>query len=133
IFVIILQTTEIKINQSATSDEKNSNSSKTNDREKFYQDKIEKLECEIKNIRNEALVDKEKIKSLTTSLISVTKSKDQLSTVIGEYEKTISDMVAKKEDVHKEYEARISYIEDERAKMERHLQNSEMAFNDVHE
>lgn len=55
------------------------------------------------------------------------------STVIGEYEKTISDMVSKKEDVHKEYEARIAYIEDERAKMERHLQNSEMAFNDVHE
>lgn len=42
-------------------------------------------------------------------------------------------MVSKKEDVHKEYEARISYIEDERSKMERHLQNSEMAFNDVHE
>lgn len=55
------------------------------------------------------------------------------STVIGEYEKTISDMVAKKEDVHKEYESRIAYIEEERAKMERHLQNSEMAFNDVHE
>lgn len=55
------------------------------------------------------------------------------STVIGEYEKTISDMVSKKEDVHKEYEARIAYIEEERAKMERHLQNSEMAFNDVHE
>lgn len=42
-------------------------------------------------------------------------------------------MVAKKEDIHKEYEARIAYIEDERLKMERHLQNSEMAFNDVHE
>lgn len=105
---------------------------------------------------------KEKIKTLTTSLMSVTKNKDQLryslffyiilitlfesldnlnfehnlfiySTVIVEYEKTISDMVSKKEDVHKEYEARISYIEDERSKMERHLQNSEMAFNDVHE
>ncbi|XP_050420122.1 transforming acidic coiled-coil-containing protein 1-like isoform X2 [Adelges cooleyi] len=100
---------------------------------KTLNEKIEKLECENKNLRNDVLADKEKIKSLTTSLITVTKSKDQLSTVIGEYEKTISDMVAKKEDVHKEYEARIAYIEDERAKMERHLQNSEMAFNDVHE
>lgn len=122
-----------KMNQSITKDEKISNSPKTNDREKNYQDKIEKLECEIKNLRNECIADKEKIKNLTNSLISVTKSKDQLSTVIGEYEKTISDMVSKKEDVHKEYEARIAYIEEERAKMERHLQNSEMAFNDVHE
>jgi len=42
-------------------------------------------------------------------------------------------MVAKKENIHKEYEARNAHIEEERAKMERHLQNSEMAFNDVHE
>lgn len=130
-----LNISESKMNQSITKDEKisNSSNSKTNDREKCYQDKIEKLECDIKNLRNECIADKEKIKNLTNSLISVTKSKDQLSTVIGEYEKTISDMVSKKEDVHKEYEARIAYIEEERAKMERHLQNSEMAFNDVHE
>ncbi|KAL4098728.1 hypothetical protein QTP88_023271 [Uroleucon formosanum] len=130
-----LNISDTKMNQSFTKDEKisNSSNSKTNDREKFYQDKIEKLECEIKNLKNECIADKEKIKNLTNSLISVTKSKDQLSTVIGEYEKTISDMVSKKEDVHKEYEARIAYIEEERAKMERHLQNSELAFNDVHE
>ncbi|XP_050420121.1 transforming acidic coiled-coil-containing protein 1-like isoform X1 [Adelges cooleyi] len=128
-----LNVSDLNISQTYTKDEKNSPNSKLGDREKFYQEKIEKLECENKNLRNDVLADKEKIKSLTTSLITVTKSKDQLSTVIGEYEKTISDMVAKKEDVHKEYEARIAYIEDERAKMERHLQNSEMAFNDVHE
>ncbi|CAI6366001.1 unnamed protein product [Macrosiphum euphorbiae] len=130
-----LNISDTKMNQSITKDEKisNSSNSKTNDREKCYQDKIEKLECEIKNLKNECIADKEKIKNLTNSLISVTKSKDQLSTVIGEYEKTISDMVSKKEDVHKEYEARIAYIEEERAKMERHLQNSELAFNDVHE
>lgn len=40
-------------------------------------------------------------------------------------------MIAKEENVHKEYEARIAHIEDKRAKMKRHLQNSEMAFNDV--
>ncbi|XP_022179979.1 spindle pole body component 110-like isoform X2 [Myzus persicae] len=130
-----LNISDSKMNQSITKDDKisNSSNSKPNDRDKFYQDKIEKLECEIKNLKNECIADKEKIKNLTNSLISVTKSKDQLSTVIGEYEKTISDMVSKKEDVHKEYEARIAYIEEERAKMERHLQNSEMAFNDVHE
>ncbi|XP_026809294.1 transforming acidic coiled-coil-containing protein 1-like isoform X2 [Rhopalosiphum maidis] len=128
-----LNISDNKMNQSITKDEKITNSPKTNDKEKFYQDKIEKLEYEIKNLKIECIADKEKIKNLTNSLISVTKSKDQLSTVIGEYEKTISDMVSKKEDVHKEYEARIAYIEEERAKMERHLQNSEMAFNDVHE
>lgn len=42
------------------------------------QDKIEKLECENKNLRNECIADKEKIKNLTNSLVSVTKSKDQL-------------------------------------------------------
>ncbi|VVC30586.1 Hypothetical protein CINCED_3A013613 [Cinara cedri] len=128
-----LNISDNKINQSFNKDEKIINTSKTNDREKLYLEKIEKLECEIKNLRNDQMAEKEKVKNLTNSLISVTKSKDQLSTVIGEYEKTISDMVSKKEDVHKEYEARIAYIEEERAKMERHLQNSEMAFNDVHE
>jgi transforming acidic coiled-coil-containing protein 3 len=134
-FIKSLNISDSKMNQSITKDEKisNNSNSKTNDRDKCYQDKIEKLECEIKNLKNECIADKEKIKNLTNSLISVTKSKEQLSTVIGEYEKTISDMVSKKEDVHKEYEARIAYIEEERAKMERHLQNSELAFNDVHE
>lgn len=44
----------------------------------FLQEKIEKLEFEIKSLRNECMADKEKIKNLNNSLMSVTKSKDQL-------------------------------------------------------
>lgn len=50
-----------------------------------------------------------------------------------EYEKTMSQMVCKRDEEKKEYEATVRKIEAERDNTLQHLNNLENAFNDIHQ
>lgn len=50
-----------------------------------------------------------------------------------EYEKTISQMLNKREDEKKEFETTIKKVEAERDSTMHHLNNLENAFNDIHQ
>lgn len=50
-----------------------------------------------------------------------------------EYEKTISQMVTRREEEKKEFEATMKKIEAERDSTVQHLNNLENAFNDIHQ
>lgn len=50
-----------------------------------------------------------------------------------EYEKTMSQMVSKRDDEKKEFDAMIKKIESERDNTLQHLNNLENAFNDIHQ
>uniref|UniRef100_A0A1B6J7W2 Transforming acidic coiled-coil-containing protein C-terminal domain-containing protein n=2 Tax=Homalodisca TaxID=139475 RepID=A0A1B6J7W2_9HEMI len=62
-----------------------------------------------------------------------TKSRQQLSLVMEEYEKTISQLVAQKEEEKKESEVQKELLMKERDTAMQHLNNMEIAFNDVHQ
>ncbi|XP_046688661.1 LOW QUALITY PROTEIN: transforming acidic coiled-coil-containing protein 3-like [Homalodisca vitripennis] len=62
-----------------------------------------------------------------------TKSRQQLSLVMEEYEKTISQLVAQKEEEKKESECKKELLMKERDTAMQHLNNMEIAFNDVHQ
>ncbi len=55
------------------------------------------------------------------------------SVILGDYEKTISQMLTKREEEKKEHEAMIKKIEAERDSTVQHLNNLENAFNDIHQ
>ena len=53
--------------------------------------------------------------------------------IMEEYEKTISQLVTKREDEKKEFEQQKEAIANERDSALVHLNNLEVAFNDVHQ
>jgi transforming acidic coiled-coil-containing protein 3 len=53
--------------------------------------------------------------------------------VMEEYEKTISQMVTRRDEEKREFEASVRKIEAERDSAVQHLNNLENAFNDVHQ
>lgn len=55
------------------------------------------------------------------------------SLVMEEYEKTISQLVAQKEEDKKEFEVQKDLLMKERDTAMQHLNNMEIAFNDVHQ
>lgn len=55
------------------------------------------------------------------------------SVVMGEYEKTISQMLTKRDEEKKEFEATVKKVEAERDSTVQHLNNLENAFNDIHQ
>lgn len=52
---------------------------------------------------------------------------------MGEYEKTISQMLTKRDEEKKEFEATVKKAEAERDSTVQHLNNLENAFNDIHQ
>lgn len=66
-----------------------------------------------------------KFKVLLTSNVS--------SLVMQEYEQTISQLVAEKEQMKKSFEVQKDLIMNERDTAMQHLNNMEIAFNDVHQ
>lgn len=90
--------------------------------EKEYKEKIKKLE------KNEAKLEKE-ISEKNKEMQGMTRSKEQMNAIVVEYEKTITQMVSHKEG----FDSRLKAVENERDTAAQHLNNLEIAFNDVHQ
>uniref|UniRef100_A0A1B6KP51 Transforming acidic coiled-coil-containing protein C-terminal domain-containing protein n=2 Tax=Graphocephala atropunctata TaxID=36148 RepID=A0A1B6KP51_9HEMI len=88
--------------------------------------KVSELEAELKAATEREL-------KLRKEVHERTKSRQQLSLVMEEYEKTISQLVAQKEEEKKEFEVQKDLLMKERDTAMQHLNNMEIAFNDVHQ
>ncbi|XP_054273557.1 extracellular matrix-binding protein ebh isoform X3 [Macrosteles quadrilineatus] len=88
--------------------------------------RVVELEAEMKAI-------KEREQRLKKEVVNKDKSKQQLSLVMEEYEKTISQLVAQKEEDRKKFEEEKEMLMKERDTAMQHLNNMEIAFNDVHQ
>ncbi|XP_065211145.1 transforming acidic coiled-coil-containing protein 3 isoform X2 [Planococcus citri] len=95
--------------------------------------KLQNSEQEISNLKSVLEAVQENEKKLKNELMERIKSKQQLSLIMEEYEKTMSQMVSKRDEEKKEHDAIIKKIEAERDSTLQHLNNLENAFNDIHQ
>ncbi|XP_046658216.1 uncharacterized protein LOC124352679 isoform X2 [Homalodisca vitripennis] len=105
-----------------------------------HKGELEKKDAEIKRLTAKLSEMEAGAKALTEREIRLkkevqekTKSRQQLSLVMEEYEKTISQLVAQKEEEKKESEVQKELLMKERDTAMQHLNNMEIAFNDVHQ
>lgn len=95
--------------------------------------KAQNMEKEMSQLKSILESVQENEKKLKNELKERIKNKQQLSIVMEEYEKTISQMVTRREEEKKEFEATIKKIEADRDSTVQHLNNLENAFNDIHQ
>uniref|UniRef100_A0A1B6E5C2 Transforming acidic coiled-coil-containing protein C-terminal domain-containing protein n=2 Tax=Clastoptera arizonana TaxID=38151 RepID=A0A1B6E5C2_9HEMI len=115
-------------------------------REIVYEETLTKMESDKEDLKAESLKKDEVISDLQKKYEEAVekeaklrkevhekaKGKQQLSLIMEEYEKTISQLVAQKEEEKKDFEVQKQKLINERDSVMQHLNNSEMAFNDVH-
>ncbi|KAF3423050.1 hypothetical protein E2986_10517 [Frieseomelitta varia] len=98
------------------------------------EEKLEKqrkeYEAEIENQKNAF---QEKINKLQTQIVQEIKSKSQMTVVIEEYEKSISRILTERERDRVNLEQEKAKLQEELQATNVHLNNTEAAFNDVHQ
>ncbi|XP_075222568.1 transforming acidic coiled-coil protein isoform X2 [Lycorma delicatula] len=100
---------------------------------KSKSDHIEKLEKKIEKLQCEMGEKESKTQKELQKLEKEKKSKQQLGLILEEYERTISQLLAQKEEEKKQFESQKETIMKERDTAMTHLNNLEIAFNDVHQ
>lgn len=101
--------------------------------EKELEKQKKEYEAELEKQKNENFSFQEKINKLQAQIAQEIKSKSQMTVVVEEYEKSISRLLTEKERDRTNFEQEKAKLQEELQVANVHLNNTEAAFNDVHQ
>nr|CAD7195413.1 unnamed protein product [Timema douglasi] len=103
-----------------------------NKQDQAYEAKMAEKEAELALMQDKLKEADERIIRMTKKMTERTQGQQQMSMILDEYEKTISRMVADKEQEQRTHDAKMAALLQEKTEAKEHLDNLEIAFSDIH-
>nr|CAD7454065.1 unnamed protein product [Timema tahoe] len=103
-----------------------------NKQDQAYEAKMSEKEAELALMQDKLKEADERIIRMSKKMSERTQGQQQMSMILDEYEKTISRMVADKEQEQRTHDAKMAALLQEKTEAKEHLDNLEIAFSDIH-
>nr|CAD7428176.1 unnamed protein product [Timema monikensis] len=103
-----------------------------NKQDQAYEAKMAEKEAELALMQDKLKEADERIIRMSKKMTERTQGQQQMSMILDEYEKTISRMVADKEQEQRTHDAKMAALLQEKTEAKEHLDNLEIAFSDIH-